>query len=208
MGNLVDTLFGGGQGKGYEDLQRYIQQGSGKRTDWERRAEEAMSPYMGDPRIQNQYEKAIASGADPAALYKQMMSTYSQSPLAKTQTEAGMNAIRSAEAGSGMHGSGAEMEELQKNAQNISSADQQDYLNKLLGIRSDYLGQLGGLGAREAAQQYGARGQVGNWRYGTGGNLASDLQSQGAARANEDMARAQGWNRIFGGGVDFLRNLF
>jgi len=216
MGGVIDTLFGGGQQKGYEDLRKYIGQGSGARTDWERQAEQALSPYTQGSPLMEQYQKAIAGGADPAALYNQLAATYQQSPLAKTQTEAGMNAIRSAEAASGMHGSGAEMQELQKNAQNITSADQQDYINKLLGIRSNYLGQLGGLAGNESAQQYGARGQIGNWRYGTGGNLANDLQQQGAAQYNEDTARAQALNRLFGGGLnfashipglDFLRNL-
>lgn len=204
MSGIVDTLFGGGQGKGYEDLQNAISHGMGARTDWQGKAENALSPYMGDPRLQNQYEHAIASGADPQALYNQIMGSYQQSPFAKTQTQAGFDAIRAGGAGSGMHGSGQEMQELQKNAQDISAADQNDYLSRILGIRKDYLGQMGGLAGTEAAQQYGARNKVGDWRYGTGGALDEDLQAQGKARMGEDVSRAGGWNRLFGAGIGAL----
>lgn len=208
MGNLVDTLFGGGQGKGYEDLQKYIQQGKGQRTDWEGRGEQALSPYMGDPRLQNQYESAIQSGADPAALYNKMMSTYSQSPMAKIQQQAGIDTIQSAAAPGGMHGSGQEMQELQRNGQNISAADQNDYLAHLLGIRSDYLNRAGHLADTENANQYGARTNIGNWRYGTGGALDEDTQAQGKARAAEDMGRASGWSNLLNKGVDLARYFF
>jgi|ERR1043166_77937 hypothetical protein len=208
MGSVVDTLFGGGQGQGYEDLQKAIEQGMNARKEWEGKGEEALSPYMGDPRLQKQYEQAIASGADPQALYNKILGGYQQSPFAKTQTEAGMNAIRSGGAASGLHGSGQEMQELQENAQKISSADMNDYLAKILGIRSNYLGQLGGLAGNESAQQYGARTNMGNWRYGTGNNLAEDYGAQGKAKANEDMARAGGWNKFAGGIANLIGGLF
>lgn len=204
MGGVVDTLFGGGKGQAYQDIGKGISQGMGARTDWEKRAEDAMSRYMGDPRLMNQYEQAIASGSDPQALYNKIMGGYQQSPFAKAQTEAGMNAINAANAASGLHGSGAEMQALQENAQRISAADQNDYLSKILGIRSDYLGRLGGLAGNESAQQYGARGHVGDWRYGTGGALDEDYQAQGKARGGEDMARASGWNNLFGAGLSLI----
>jgi hypothetical protein len=198
---MIDTLFGGGGGKGYEDIQKGIAHGMDTRRDWENRAEQMLSPYMGDPRLMNQYEGAIKGGADPTALYKQIMGSYAQSPLAKIQTQAGMDAIRGGGAASGMHGSGQEMQDLQKNAQNISAADQQDYLSKILGMRGDYLNRLGGLAGNESQQQFNARNKAGGWRYGTGGALDEDLQAQGKARGAEDMARAGGWSNLFNTGL-------
>lgn len=201
MSGVVDTLFGGGKGKAYEDMQKGIGQGMGSRTDWEKRAEDMLGPYVKDPRLMNQYENAIAGGADPAALYNKYASSYQESPFAKAQQQAGMNAIQANQAASGMHGSGAEMKDLQENAQRISSADEQDYISKLLGIHSNYLNELGGIAGNESNQQFNARNKIGDWRYGTGGNLDEDMQRQSQARANEDMSRASGWNSLFNKGL-------
>lgn len=201
MGGVIDTLFGGGKEQAYGDLQNYIKQGMGQRTDYENRAEKALAPYMGDPRLQTQYENAIASGADPQALYNKFLGGYQESPFAKIQQQRGMQAIQQAGAASGMHGSGQELMDLQKNAQDISAADMNDYLSRILGIRSDYLGRLGNLAGTESAQQYGAHGDIARMLSGLGGEMAGDYQNLGTAKAYQDMGRAGGLNKLLGGAL-------
>lgn len=198
MGGIVDTLFGGGGGKGSEDLEKYIKSGMAERTHGEERAEQAFSPYMGNPRLQEHYEQELGRQSNPQEYYNSLFSGYQQSPFAKAQTEAGMNSIQHSLAAQGMHGSGQELMDLQKNAQNISSADQQQYLNNLLGIRGDYMNRMGNLQSQESEHQYGARGQIGNWRYGLGNQLGEDYGAMGKARANQDQQRAGGLQGLFG----------
>lgn len=199
MGGMIDTLFGGGKEQAYKDLQNYINQGMGQRKDYEQRAEQSLSPYTGDPRIQKLFESELAKQQNPQEYYNSLFSGYSQSPFAKAQTEAGMNAIQHASAGSGMHGSGDELKALQENAQKISSADQQQYLNNLLGIRSDYMNRMGNLQSQESEHGYGARTNIANMLNQLGGNLAGDLGNVGKAKGFQDMAHAEGINKLISG---------
>ena len=45
MGDLVDTIFGGGQGAGYADLEKMIREGMRQRQTYERGAEDVYSPF-------------------------------------------------------------------------------------------------------------------------------------------------------------------
>jgi hypothetical protein len=202
MGGLVDTLFGGGQGQAYSDLQKYIGQGMGERKKYEQGAEDVLSPYLNQHKYEDLFTKALSQGQNPGELFSNLMSGYQQSPFAKAQTEAGMNSIQHALASQGLHGSGDELRALQENAQKISSGDMQNYLQNLLGIRGQYLSGLQGLQGQESGHEYGARTGIGGYRNALGGNLAQDIQSQGAARANEDIGRASGWNKLFSLGLN------
>jgi len=201
MGGLVDTLFGGGKGQAYEDLQKYIGQGMGERKKYEQSAEEALSPYLNQHKYEDLFTKALSQGQNPGELFSNLMSGYQQSPFAKAQTEAGMNSIQHALASQGLHGSGDELRALQENAQKISSGDMQNYLQNLLGIRGQYLSGLQGLQGQESGHEYGARTGIGGYRNQLGGNLAQDIQQQGLARGNEDIGRASGWSNLLGFGL-------
>lgn len=198
MGGIVDTLFGGGKEQAYKDLQNYINQGMGQRKDYEQRAEQSLSPYTGDPRIQKLFESELAKQQNPQEYYNSLFSGYKQSPFAKAQEEAGMNAIQHATSASGMHGSGDELKALQENAQKISSADQQQYLNNLLGIRGSYMSGLGDLQHQESEHGYGARTNIANMLNQLGGNLSSDLLNIGTAKGGQDMASADKWQNLLG----------
>ncbi len=45
MGGITDTLFAGGQGQGYGDLQKYIRQGMGARNIGYGQSEQALNPF-------------------------------------------------------------------------------------------------------------------------------------------------------------------
>lgn len=206
MGGIVSGLFGGGQEEAYKKFADQIQQGMGARKQYESSAEQALSPYMGDPRLQKQYEQAIAGGQDYQGLLNHLMGGYQESPYAKFLTEQGQRAIQHGGAASGMLGSGQEMQELQKNAMGIASGDLQQYLANALGLRSDYLNRLGGIAGTEAQQQYGARMGVGDWRNQLGGALAGDYQQLGQAMGGEEMAKAAGRNNLIGGIASAIGN--
>lgn len=201
---FFDDLFGGGKEEAYRRLGEQIKQGMGERRNYEARAESALSPYMGDPRLQRQFEGAIASGADPEALLRKFMSGYQESPWAKYQTEAGNRAIQHAASASGMHLGSDEFRNLQENAQGIASKDMGDWLSRLLGIRSEHLGQLGGLERQESEHGYGARTNVGNWRNLLGQALAGDYLNLGESQAAEKMASGNWLQNLFGAGASLL----
>lgn len=201
---FFDDLFGGGQEEAYRLLQEQIRKGMNERRFHEGRAESALSPYLGDPRLQKQFESAISSGEDPGALIRKYMGEYEESPWAKYQTEAGKRAIQHAAAASGMHLGSDELRNLEENAQGIASKDMGDWLNRLLGIRSEHLGQLGGLAQRESEQGFGARTNIGNWRNLLGAALSGDYQNIGQAQAAERMAQANALQNLFGAGASLL----
>lgn len=128
------SLFGGGasQSPG-SPLDPWTKAGGGALQDW---------------------QQALSQMKDPNAYINSLMANYSQSPWAKTQTAAGMKASDAAAAASGMLGSGAQATQLQQQGQQISQADQQQYLSNLLGVHGQYLSGLGGIsGAGEAGAQ-------------------------------------------------------
>lgn len=195
MGDVVDTLFGGGQARGYRDLGAQLQRGVGALQTGERGAEEAYAPYLEAGRgALGQYQQALAQGQDPGALYSQLMSGYQESPLAKFQTEQATRAASRGAAAAGMLGSGAHQSALENLASQISSRDMQNYLNTLLGIRGQTLGGLGGL----AQTGFGAAGGVGGLRSGLGQQLAGQYGQLGQAQMGGDISRAGGISRLLG----------
>lgn len=198
MSGVLTGLFGNSGEDAYKKLAGEIQNGMNARKHYEGNAEEALNPYMGDPRLQNQYEHVIAGGEDFQGLLNKLMGGYKESDYAKYLTGQGMNAIQNQGAASGMHGSGAEQQALQKNAMNIASGDLQQYLGNALGLRSDYLNRLGGLAANESNQQFNARMGIGNWRNQLGNNLADDYGNLGKAEYGQQSAKDQRYNDILG----------
>lgn len=122
-----------------------------------------LSPYThaGSQAIQ-QYLQSIMGMKDPSAWMKNIMGGYSQSPSAQLQQQQAIKAANQAGAASGMLGSGAEQSQIAQQAQGISQADQQRYLQNIMGVQGQYLGGLGsisGMGEQGATAQMQAQMQ-------------------------------------------------
>src|SRR6202020_3662165 len=101
MGSILTSLFGSSGSDAYEKLAKEIQQGMAARKQYEGSAENALSPYMGDPTLQNQYEKTLSGRADSQSIINKILNGYSESPYAKFLTKQGMGAIQNKGAYSG-----------------------------------------------------------------------------------------------------------
>ncbi|OGO93508.1 MAG: hypothetical protein A3F10_05650 [Coxiella sp. RIFCSPHIGHO2_12_FULL_42_15] len=199
-----DDLFSGGQRNAYKDLQSHIQQGLNTRQNYWNQANQTMAPYLqagnqGVNQFQNyltEFGKNLQSG--------DWMKGYQESPFAKFQTQEALHAGNQAAAASGMLGSSGHQENSMKLAQNIASGDMQNYFNQLLaqqGLYQQGLSNLTNMG-------YGAANQLGNWAMNTGNGIANDYSASGVARANQDMARANGMNAFLGGVGGLIGSFF
>ena len=147
MGDTISNFLGGGAPSGYEDMQKALQQGIGQAGAASRQAIGYLQPYeqLGFGAL-NKYMSGLSQMEDPAAYYRNIMSGYSESPMAKYQEQAGMKALTNQSAAAGMLGSGALRSSILRESQGISSQDMQSYLNNIMGVQGRYLSGMGGLG--------------------------------------------------------------
>ena len=122
--------------------------------------------------------------ADPGAWVNKAMAGYQQSPWAKFQMQQGEQAAQQGAVAGGPAG-GAEQKALERYGQGVSSKDQQQYYNNMMGAYQDYLGGEKGLAGQglQAQGEY-APGMAGQW------------QDWGQAKGMEDWGRANMWRRM------------
>ena len=75
---------------------------------------------------------------DPSQFINNLMGKYYQSPWAKNMIQQSNNAGTNAASASGLTGSTPFAQQLQQNAGNISSQDQNNWLQNVLGINTQY----------------------------------------------------------------------
>ncbi len=166
LGGILGGMFGN-SGKPYDKaMQQYQQYGN--------MAAGAQQPYMnaGQGAIGN-YQNWLQGQQDPSKFINNLMGGYQESPYAKYQQQQAMNAGTNAASASGLSGSTPMMQQMQQNAGNIASEDQNKWLQNVLGINSQYgLGQNNLMqGGQQAANQltglYNQQGQqMGQGAYG------------------------------------------
>lgn len=81
----------------------------------------------------------------PVDLYSQFMNSYTESPEAKYAQDQALRASNAGASANGLAGSGAQLKELQENANRISQGDRQQYFNNVLNTdatRQNYLGNF------------------------------------------------------------------
>lgn len=195
MGGVVDTLFGGGQGAGYADMASSIGQGMDELKKYYSEAKGYMQPFYDQgTKSMGDYAANLAEMKDPQQYYNKIMSGYSMSPAAQYNIQQGVNTAMLGNSASGLSGSGAEMQQLQKIGQGISSQDQQQYLSNILGLGDRYRqGQAGLMG-----QGFSAGSNIGNWGMDTGSNMSKLYQLMGQAKAGQDMASSSGIGNLIG----------
>ncbi len=189
LGGLLGKQAYGGLGQGLQDVQGalegYRQRGVGYYEPFQQAGVGAIP----------QYQAALQQMQDPSAYISKIMETYHGSPEAHQQMTQMMKASTAGASASGMLGSGAEQTALQKQAQGITAADQQRYLQNVMGVGQQYQRGLGGLmgqGLQAAGGMGGLEGQF-------GGQVADYMAQQQAAQAKGQQAQAGGLGSMIGG---------
>ena len=131
LGGLLGGLFGD-SGKPYEDAMKQYQ-------EWAQKSQGTQQPYLnaGTGAI-GDYQKWLQSQQDPSKFINDQMKNYQTSDYAQNLQQQAMNSGQNAASASGLMGSTPMMQEMQKNAGNIASADQNQWLQNVLGINTQY----------------------------------------------------------------------
>ena len=127
------------------------------------------------------YQNWLSGMKDPQAFYKNVMSNYQQSPMAKQALDQAMNAGNNAASAAGLVGSTPMTQFAQQTAKDISSQDMDKYFQNMFGINNQYGGGL---------QNLMSGGQ-------NAGNMLAQLMGQGAF--GSQMGRQQDMSNLFGG---------
>jgi len=181
---VTDLLSGGGYGAA-KDVRRGLEKAGTTESDFLNYLKQQFGPYMqaGQQAI-GEYYPAIEEMRDPQAFYEKMMTGYDTSPAAQMAMEEGTRAATQGAAASGGLGGGQLLKDLQKYGQQLTAADQQNWLNTMMGIRSGYTGGLQNLmtGGQQALSSFTP--------YGTAltGDLASILGQTGIAQGQQNIA--------------------
>lgn len=175
LGGMLGGLFGD-SGKPYsaamDQYQKYM--GMGQQTQ---------QPYLnaGNGAI-GDYQKWLQGQRDPSKFINQQMGNYQESPWAHNMQQQAMNSGQNAASASGMMGSTPMMQQMQQNAGNISSQDQNQWLQHVLGINTQYgqgqqnLMNTGQNAANHLTDMYSQMGQqMGNAAYGQEAGKSNDL---------------------------------
>ncbi len=131
LGGLFGGLFGN-SGAPYDKAMNQYQQ-------WGQKAQEPQQPYLqaGTGAI-GDYQSWLKGQQDPSGFINNLMGQYQESPYARNMQQQAMNAGQNAASASGLTGSTPMMQQLQQNAGNISAADQNQWLQNVLGINTQY----------------------------------------------------------------------
>jgi len=186
FGQGLAGLFGGLFGDSAGPYHEY--------SDWLQKAQNAQNPfYNAGVGALGNYQDWLKGMKNPTDFINNMMKNYTQSPFAKYQQDQSIRAGQNAASASGLTGSTPFAQQLQQNAQNISSQDMNTWLQNVLGVNRQY---------GQGEQNLITGGQ------GAANQLANIFGQQGEAAYN---ARAAGnndfWNAL-GGGADILSSLF
>lgn len=170
LGSLVGGLFGGG-GDPYNDAMKQYSKYANKAAGYQ-------NPfYQSGVNSIPQYESWLTSMQDPTAFINNLMGGYQESPYAHYQQEQGMRAGTNMASATGLTGSTPFAQQLQENAQNISSKDMDQWLQNVLGINTQY-GQ--GLNTNINRGQQSAN-MLSNIYSGLGNQMAGGAYGRGMA---------------------------
>lgn len=175
LGGLFGGLFGNSGSPYDKAMQQYQQYGN--------MAAGGLQPYnqagigaIGD------YQKWLKGQEDPTKFINNLMGGYQESPYAKYMQNQAMLAGQNAGSANGMLGSTALMQQMQQNAGNIASQDQNQWLQNVLGINKQYgegqnnLMAGGQNAANSLANLYGHMGdQMGQAAYGQEAGRKNDF---------------------------------
>lgn len=189
FGGGVNFLSGllGGSGKPYENAGREYEKYANRGKEYQNPFFEAGKRGLGN------YEEWLNGQKDPSGFINHLMSGYSESPWASFQKQQGQRAADNSASASGLIGSTPYMQTSQDYARNISSQDQNQWLQHVLGVNTQY-------GHGEQNLMQGGQNSA---------NILTQLQemiasAKGQASYGESKGRMSDRNNLIGGGLQFL----
>ena len=189
LGGFLGGLFGD-SGKPYDDAMKQYQ-------EWAQKAQGTQQPYLdaGTGAI-GDYQKWLQGQQDPSKFINDQMKNYQTSDYAQNLQQQSMNAGQNAASASGLMGSTPLMQQMQSNAGQIASADQNQWLQNVLGINTQYgQGQQNLMtGGQNAANS------LTNMYNQMGNNMGQAAYGKGAGKQQDF------WNTI-GGGIGMMSGL-
>lgn len=189
MGGASQFLSGlfGNSGEPYkqygQQYNKYNQQAQGTQNPFYNAGTQAMGNYQNWAQGQQ----------DPSGFINHLMNNYQQSPYAKFEMQQGQRAGNNAASASGLIGSTPYMQASQDYARNISSQDQNQWLQNVLGVNQQY-------GQSQQNLMQGGQNSA---------NILSQLQeslgqNMGAARYGQSAGDNMDRGNMMGGGLKFL----
>ncbi len=131
LGGLFGGLFGN-SGKSYQDAMdqynKYMNKGEGVQQPYTDAGKNAVG----------EYQNWLNGQKDPTKFINDIMGQYNESPYAHNLQQQSINAGTNAASASGLTGSTPFAQQLQQNAGKISSEDQNQWLQNVLGINKQY----------------------------------------------------------------------
>lgn len=141
----------------------------------------------------------------PNDYYQGIMGGYSESPEAKYAQEKAYNASTRGASASGMLGSGAQLRELQENANRISQGDKQQYFNNAMTSGNQQFNALGNLqGQQDQLQQM--LQYLTKLGYGANTQVSQNQINQGNANAQIDQSAIDSIMGLIGAGGQNIKN--
>lgn len=185
LASIFSGLFGnsgGGYGDAMKQFQKYFQQAQGAQNPFYNAGQQGMGNY----------QNWLGGMQDPSKFINGLMGQYQESPFAKYQQQQGIRAGQNAASMGGLPGGlgGAGVgstpfaQQLQQNAQNISSQDQNQWLQNVIGANNQYgagqqnmmnMGQHAGDWMSQLAQMMG--NNMGSGAYGQKAGQNQDMNN-------------------------------
>jgi hypothetical protein len=181
LGNIFSGMFGNSGGP-YKDASKEYEK-------WMQYAQGSQMPFFnaGVGGMGN-YQNWLQGMQDPSKFINNLMGGYQESPHAKNLQNEAMRAGQNMGSASGLSGSTPLMQQMQQNAGNISSADQNQWLQSVLGVNNQY---------GQGQQNLMNSGQ-------NAANMLSQLWGQQAGdmskfKYNQSRGNQLDWGKILGG---------
>lgn len=131
IGQLLGGLFGNSgapYGDAMKQYKKYFQGATGAQNPF----------YNAGTQGMGNYQNWLQGQQDPSAFINKIMGQYQESPFAKNIQQQSMRAGQNAASAEGTLGSTPFAQQMQQNAGQIASADQNNWLSHVLGINSQY----------------------------------------------------------------------
>ncbi len=131
LGGILGGLFGN-SGSSYDEAQKKYKEYYDKGVAEQQPYADAGKGALGD------YQDWLNGQKDPSGFVNKLMGDYQESPYAHYLQQQSINAGTNAASASGLMGSTPFAQQLQQNAGNIASKDQNEWLDRVLGINTQY----------------------------------------------------------------------
>jgi hypothetical protein len=191
IAGILQGIFGSSGApyeKGFEATKPYFESATNAQNPFAKAGQEAIP----------QFQSWTNSMSNPTSFINNAMNQYQESPWAKYLQQQSVRAGQNAASANGTIGSTPFAQQLQQNAQNISSQDMQTWLANVLGINTQYGGAL-----NNQIQTGSHASDILSQLFSTQGNMAGGAAyGQEAGKQQDRNSFIAGLSKLLFGGGD------